>query len=100
MRTGWTIGRGDGLSFVALIAAIAVALGAATVPAAGQSTKQTPTASELGVTPTEIHIAVIADVDNPFAPGVFAGVRDAGYGFENYVNNSCAAKNKCLAGRK
>ena len=36
-----------------------------------------PAATEVGVTPTEIHIAVIADVDNPLAPNVFAGARDA-----------------------
>jgi len=28
-----------------------------------------PTASEIGVTPTELRIAVIADVDTPLAPG-------------------------------
>ena len=39
-------------------------------------------ATEVGVTPTEIRIAVVADVDNPFAPGLFQGVgrRRAGRG--------------------
>ena len=43
---------------------------------------------------------MIADVDNPLVPGLFAGSRDAALAFAKYINGSCAAKNKCLAGRK
>ena len=82
------------------LAAIAAALGVLASPAAGQVRKETPNATEIGVTPTEIHIAVIADVDNPFLPGVLADARDAVQSFAKYINGSCATKNKCLAGRK
>ena len=44
--------------------------------ATAQSTSTTAKATEIGVTPSEIHIAVIADVDNPFAPGLFQGAVD------------------------
>jgi hypothetical protein len=100
MRIGWGRGRGKRLSLFALIAAVACTYGTWATPASGQATKQTPAATEIGVTPTEIHIAAIADVDNPIAPNLFIGPRDAVKGFAGYVNSSCAAKNKCLAGRK
>ena len=35
--------------------------------------QQKPAATEVGVTATEIHIAVMADVDNPLAPNIFVG---------------------------
>jgi hypothetical protein len=54
-----------------------------------------PTSSEIGVTPTEVRIAVIADVDTPLAPGAYAGARDAVQGFAKYIN-----KQGGLAGRK
>ena len=88
------------LRVVALLAAIAAALGVLASPSAGQVPKETPNATEIGVTPTEIHIAMIADVDNPLLPGVLADARDAVQSFATYINTSCAAKNKCLAGRK
>ena len=50
------------------------------VPAVGtasaQSSNAKPKATEVGVSATEIHIGVIADVDNPFAPGLFQGAVD------------------------
>ena len=48
-----------------------VTLGVA--PAVAQSSGDTPKATEIGVTAKEIRIAVIADVDNPFAPGPVQG---------------------------
>jgi len=54
-----------------------------------------PTATEVGVTPTEIRIAVIADVDTPLAPGAYAGARDAVQAWGKYVNSQGG-----LAGRK
>ena len=57
---------------LAIASLVIVAL---TVPAIGtaaaQSSNEKPKATEVGVTASEIHIAVIADVDNPFAPGLF-----------------------------
>src|SRR5262249_21952578 len=79
---------------------IAATLAAPGVVAAGQAATEKPTSTEVGVTDSEIHIAVIADVDNPIAPDVLIGARDAVQGFAKYVNTSCSAKNKCLAGRK
>ena len=71
---------GTRMRVVALVVAIAAALGVLATPAAAQVTKAQPKATEVGVTPSEIHIAVIADVDNPLVPGLFAGSRDAGVG--------------------
>lgn len=85
---------------VALMAVIAVASAALAMPAAGQSNTEKPVGSEVGVTPTEIHIALIADVDNPIAPNVALSVENAVNAFAKYVNNSCASRDKCLAGRR
>ena len=85
---------------LALVAAAAVVIGALAIPATGQAATETPAATEVGVTGTEIHVAVIADVDNPIAPNVLIGARDAMTGFARYINASCPIANKCLAGRK
>ena len=69
---------------------------AAAVPAGAAK----PASTEVGVTPSEIHIAVMADVDNPVVPNAFIGVRNGVEDFAKYINSSCATKNKCLAGRK
>jgi Periplasmic binding protein len=90
----------EALRVVALIGVVVVALVVVTTSASGETSNEKPTASEIGVSDSEIHIAVIADVDNPVAPNVFIGARDAVQGFAKYVNASCSTKNKCLAGRK
>jgi hypothetical protein len=76
------------------LAASLVLAAAFVVPAQAQSS-HAPTASEVGVTAKEIHIAVVADVDNAAAPGVFQGSVDAVRGFARFVNASGG-----LAGRK
>jgi hypothetical protein len=43
-------------------------------------------ASEVGVTPTEIRIAVAADTGSPLRPGLFQGSVDAVSGWADYVN--------------
>ena len=91
---------GTGIRVVALVVAITVAVGVLASTAAGQASTEAPKATEIGVSGSEIHIAVIADVDNPIAPNVLVGARDAVTGFARYVNASCATTNKCLAGRK
>ena len=73
-----------------------VAIGVA--PATAQSTSAAPKATEIGVTATEIHIAVIADVDNPFAPGLFKGAVDGVKGAAKYINSKAGGGG--LAGRK
>ncbi len=57
-------------------------------------------ASDVGITAKEIRIAVIADVDNQFQPGLFAGAKNSVQAFAKYINQSCKPKNTCVAGRK
>ena len=85
---------------VALIFVISAIVGSLAGAATAQAGSEKPSASEVGVTPTEIHIAVMADVDTPIIPNVFIGARNAVEGFAKYINSSCATRNKCLAGRK
>ncbi len=59
------------------------------------TTNVPPTASEIGVTPNEIRIAVLADVNSPLVPGLFKGSKDAVLGFGKYIND-----NGGIAGRK
>jgi Periplasmic binding protein len=81
---------------VGLITA-AVAL-ASTASAGAQSSSDKPKATEIGVTATEIHIAIAADVDNPFAPGLFQGAVDGVKGAAAYLNSKAGGGG--LAGRK
>jgi ABC-type branched-subunit amino acid transport system substrate-binding protein len=74
---------------------VAVALAGLATVAGAQSEGDAPTATEVGVTDKEIHIAVIADVDNAAAPGLFQGSVDGVRGVAKYLN-----KNGGLAGRK
>jgi len=83
----------------ALVGAVIAAIGlAATLPASAQSSQEKPKATEIGVTATEIHIAVIADVDNPFAPGLFQGSVDGVKAGASYLNSKAGGGG--LAGRK
>jgi ABC-type branched-subunit amino acid transport system substrate-binding protein len=54
--------------------------------AAAQSSTTASGAQEIGVTPKEVHVAVVADVDNSLAPNLFKGDVDAVKGFAKYVN--------------
>jgi hypothetical protein len=80
---------------VGLCIVAVAALGAS--PAAAQSGEK-PKATEVGVTANEIHIAVIADVDNPFAPGLFKGAADGVKGAAKYINSKAGGGG--VAGRK
>jgi Periplasmic binding protein len=83
--------------FVAAAVTVAVAvLGLS--PAAGQSSSTKPKATEIGVTPTAIHIAVAADVQNPFAPGLFQGSVNGVNAGAAYVNSKAGGGG--VAGRK
>ena len=82
-----------------LVVGLVVALaGINALPAHAQSTGEKPKATEVGVTPTEIHIAVVADVDNPFAPGLFQGIVDGVRAGAKYLNSKEGGGG--LAGRK
>jgi hypothetical protein len=79
-----------------MVSAFCVAVvGLATAINTAGAADEKPTATEVGVTPTELHIAVVADVDTPLAPGAYAGARDAVQAFGKYMNAQGG-----LAGRK
>jgi ABC-type branched-subunit amino acid transport system substrate-binding protein len=82
-----------------VIGALLVSLTALSVgTATAQSSNEKPQATEVGVTASEIHIAVVADVDNPFAPGLFKGAVDGVKAGAAYLNSKAAGGG--LAGRK
>jgi Periplasmic binding protein len=85
MSRSWTVG------IVVVLAVVAGALSGA--PALAQS--KGSSASDVGVTPTTIKVAVIADVDNSIVPGVLQGVVDGVEGWGKYVN-----ANGGIGGRK
>ena len=70
---------------------VCLVLVALAVPAIGtasaQSSNEKPKATEVGVSASEIHIGVVADVDNPFAPGLFQGAVDGVKAGAAYLNS-------------
>ena len=88
--------RAASIAVVALVLAVLVA-GAPSAGAAGPSQKSSekPAASEIGVSPTTIRIAVIADVDTALAPGVFRASKEGVEAWGKYINAHGG-----LAGRK
>jgi hypothetical protein len=84
---------------VVVIGVVLAALAAAGIgPATAQSSNEKPKATEVGVTASEIHIAVVADVDNPFAPGLFKGAVDGVKAGAAFLNSKAGGGG--LAGRK
>ncbi len=82
--------------WVALCAVVAlVSVGVTAIAGAQSADKEKPAATEIGITPTEIHIGLIADVDNSFAPGLFKASVDGVKGVAKYINATGG-----LAGRK
>ena len=79
----------------ALVALVVLAAAIGMLPAVGGAADEKPTASEIGVTPTEIHIAMVADVDNALAPGLFQGGVDGAKAGVKYIN-----ANGGIGGRK
>ncbi len=79
-------------AFVAVYGVVSAASGGASTPRQSGPATQ---ATEVGVTPTTIRIAVIADVNTPLAPGLFKGSQDAIQGYAKYINSKGG-----LAGRK
>lgn len=70
--------------------------GTSTAVRSGPSTLlEEPIATDIGVTENEIRIAVVADVNNPFAPGLFQGSVDGVKGFADMINRQGG-----LAGRQ
>lgn len=68
---------------------------ASTTAPATTEPQEAPAATEIGVTESEIVIGVVADVDNPIAPGLSQPLVDAMVAWGEYVND-----NGGLAGRQ
>ena len=70
------------------ITAVILAWALAAMPIAlAQSSNEAPKASDVGITAKEIHVATIADVDNPLAPALFQGARYGAQGAADYINS-------------
>ena len=84
--------------FAAAVMMTAASAGTAVAQSSGTSggTKEALTASDVGISPTEIHIGVIADTGSPIAPGLFQGSVDGVQAWAKYMNE----KEGGLAGRK
>ncbi len=95
-RTPTKGGTVSKLRSLALGTAVAMVVAVSGSTAVAQGGKEAPKATDVGITANEIHIAVLADSDNPIQPGVFHGSVDALNGFEKYINKV----EKGLAGRK
>ena len=54
--------------------------------AQGGNDKESLEATDVGVTSDEIRVAVLADIENPFQPGLFQGSADALVGFAKFIN--------------
>src|SRR6185503_9184314 len=87
--------RRSGFWAVVTTAALMTAVVAPVAGAQSGGGSEKPTDTEIGVSGDEIRIAVIADVENAAAPGLFQGSVDGVKGFAKYVNSKGG-----LAGRK
>jgi hypothetical protein len=76
-------------------ATIAAVVMVGLLPAAAQTGNK---ATEVGVTASEIHIAIVADVDNALAPGLFKGAVDGVKAGAAYLNSKAGGGG--IAGRK
>jgi hypothetical protein len=91
--------RVRGLAFGAVLMVSVSTLSATAVSAGAQSSgNETPKATDVGITASEIHVAVIADVDNPIVPNLFKGSKDAVEGAAKFLNSKAGGGG--LAGRK
>jgi hypothetical protein len=84
--------RGGAIALVVAVALGAVAAAASAQPGSPGGAAQ---GTEVGISSSTIRIGVIADVDNPASPGLFAGSPAAVQAFATYVNGTGG-----LAGRK
>jgi hypothetical protein len=84
------------LTFAAIAFVLVASIGLVGVAGtAGAQSSSGNKATEVGVSPTTIRIAVVADVDNPFAPGLFQSAVDSVKGAAKFIN-----ANGGIAGRK
>lgn len=82
------------LCAVALMTAVSAST--AVAQSGGGSSKEALTATDVGITPTEIRIGIIADTGSSLAPGLFQGSVDGVQAWAKYMNE----KEGGLAGRK
>jgi hypothetical protein len=82
---------------LAVVTATAISICGTEASASGNTaaSKETLTATDVGITPKEFHVAIVADVDNPIRPGLNKTVADAVKAWGVQVN-----KRGGLAGRK
>jgi ABC-type branched-subunit amino acid transport system substrate-binding protein len=80
---------------VAVLGVVVVVVAAAGIPASGAMRAAKPKADDVGISDTEIRVAVIADVDNAIVPGLFQSAVDVMNAWAKTVN-----KQGGLAGRK
>jgi len=78
---------------IALVAALVAVTGATLTAAGAQSAR--PKAGDVGITSSELRLAVIADVDTPVQPGLFQASVDAMKAWAKVVNQGGG-----IAGRK
>ena len=83
-------------ALVAVALIMAVSVSAAGAQGGGGGSNQSLTASDVGITPTEIRIGVIADTGSSLAPGLFQGAVDGVQAWAEYMNE----KEGGLAGRE
>ena len=81
------------ITLVAVLAIVGATVSAGVAGAA--DTKEALQASDVGVTPTEVHVAVIADTGSSLAPGLFQGSVNGVLGWAKYQNSVGG-----IAGRK
>ncbi|HEV2310054.1 MAG TPA: hypothetical protein VGU73_05990, partial [Acidimicrobiia bacterium] len=67
-------------------ALVVLLTGAAAVGAGAQASGAPLQGTDVGITPTTIRVAVLADVDNPAEPGLFQGSVSAVQGWARYLN--------------
>src|SRR5258708_6439037 len=81
-------GRRESVVIVRVVVVVVVALGLLVValPAGVEAAAAKPAATEIGVSASEIRIAVVADVDNAAEPGLHRGNVDAIRSFATDVN--------------
>jgi hypothetical protein len=87
--------RGRALACIVVATLVVAGLSAS---ASAQSSSTVPKATDIGVTATAIHIATVADVDNPFVPGLFQPVVDGVKGAVKYLNSKSGGGG--IGGRK
>ncbi len=79
----------------AIVLGVTVVLISTTLAPASAPRTAKPKADDIGITDTEIRLAIIADVENPIVPGLFQGAVDAVRAWAKLVN-----KEGGIAGRK